>query len=88
MENLAWSCFFCNRFKGSDLASIDPISGRVVTLFHPRTQCWQRHFRLNSALIEGITASGRATAALLHLNDEERIAYRLGLIEIGRYPSR
>jgi hypothetical protein len=88
LENLAWSCFFCNRFKGSDLASIDPISGRVVTLFHPRTQRWPRHFRLNSALIEGITASGRATAALLHLNDEERVAYRLGLIEIGRYPSR
>src|SRR5947209_18462187 len=62
LENLAWSCFTCNRFKGSDLASIDPISRRVVTLFHPRRQRWQRHFRLNGAHIEGITASGRATA--------------------------
>ena len=88
LENLAWSCFYCNRFKGSDLASIDPISRRVVTLFHPRTQRWHRHFRLNSALIEGMTASGRATVILLHLNDAERIAYRLGLMEIGHYPSR
>ena len=88
LENLAWSCFYCNRFKGSDLASIDPISRRVVTLFHPRTQRWHRHFRLNSALIEGMTASGRATVILLHLNDAERVAYRLGLMEIGHYPSR
>jgi len=88
LENLAWSCFYCNRFKGSDLASIDPTSRRVVTLFHPRTQRWHRHFRLNSALIEGMTASGRATVGLLHLNDAERVAYRLGLMEIGHYPSR
>ncbi len=38
--------------------------------------------------IEGITASGRATVALLLLNDAERVAYRVGLIEIGRYPAR
>jgi hypothetical protein len=87
LDNLAWSCFYCNRFKGSDLASIDPNSQKVVVLFHPREQRWNRHFRLNGALIEGITASGRATATLLHMNDSERVAYRLGLIEIGHYPS-
>jgi 5-methylcytosine-specific restriction endonuclease McrA len=26
LENLAWACFYCNRFKGSDLASVDPAS--------------------------------------------------------------
>jgi hypothetical protein len=55
---------------------------------HPREQRWNRHFRLNGALIEGITSSGRATVALLHLNDAERVAYRLGLIDIGHYPAR
>jgi HNH endonuclease len=25
-DNLAWACFYCNRFKGSDLASVDPTS--------------------------------------------------------------
>src|SRR5215472_5329999 len=83
LDNLAWSCFHCNRFKGSDLASIDPNSQKVVVLFHPREQRWNRHFRLNGALIEGITSSGRATATLLHMNDLERVAYRMGLIEIG-----
>ena len=87
-DNLAWACLYCNRFKGSDLASIDPTSSKIVLLFHPRIQKWHRHFRLNGARIEGITASGRATVALLHLNDPERVAYRMGLIEIGHYPVR
>ena len=85
LDNLAWACFYCNRFKGSDLASVDPISKKVVFLFHPREQRWNRHFRLNGARIEGITSSGRATVALLHLNDPERVAFRLRLIELGHY---
>lgn len=45
-------------------------------------------FSLNGGLIEGITASGRAKVALLHLNDAERVAYRLRLNDIGDYPAR
>jgi HNH endonuclease len=26
LENLTWACFYCNRFKGTDLASVDPIT--------------------------------------------------------------
>ncbi len=88
LENLAWACFYCNRFKGSDLASVDPTSNKVVLLFHPRQQQWKRHFHLNGALIEGVTASGRATVSLLHLNDTERVTHRLGLIDLGHYPPR
>ena len=87
-ENLAWACFYCNRFKGTDLASVDPTSHKVVFLFHPRQQKWHRHFRLNGGLIEGITSSGRATVALLHLNDAERVTFRLGLIDINHYTVR
>ncbi len=87
LDNLAWACFYCNRFKGSDLASVDPTSRKVVFLFHPREQRWKRHFRLNGARIEGITTSGRATVALLHFNDAERVAFRLRLIELGHYPA-
>lgn len=29
-ENLAVACFLCNRFKGTDLASIDPQSGELT----------------------------------------------------------
>lgn len=87
LDNLAWACLYCNRFKGTDLASLDPDSQKVVFLFHPREQRWNRHFRLNVARIEGITASGRATVALLRLNDPERVTFRLRLIELGYYPT-
>jgi hypothetical protein len=38
------------------LASINPISQKVVLPFHPREQIWERHFRLNDALIEGLSS--------------------------------
>jgi 5-methylcytosine-specific restriction endonuclease McrA len=34
-SNLAWSCFDCNRFKGSDVASFDPATGKLTRLFNP-----------------------------------------------------
>lgn len=34
--NLAWTCFLCNRAKGSDIASVDPLSCEIVRLFSPR----------------------------------------------------
>lgn len=37
-ENLALSCFVCYRFKGSDVSSIDPVSGQLVPVFNPRSQ--------------------------------------------------
>ena len=64
------------------------ITRSVALLFNPREQRWNRHFRLNGGRIEGITSSGRATVALLHLNDAERVAYRLGLIDLGHYPAQ
>ena len=39
-ENLALACFECNRFKGSDIASVDTITGELVGLFNPRRQRW------------------------------------------------
>lgn len=44
MDNLALACFDCNRFKGSDIASLDPGTGDLVALFNPRTQRWNEHF--------------------------------------------
>jgi 5-methylcytosine-specific restriction endonuclease McrA len=47
LENLALACFDCNRFKGSDIASIDPKSKRLTPLFHPRLQVWDEHFKID-----------------------------------------
>jgi hypothetical protein len=54
--NLAWTCFACNRHKGTDVASIDDATGRVVRLYHPRCDQWARHFRLHGPILVGRTA--------------------------------
>ena len=78
-ENLAYCCTLCNRRKGSDLSSVDPQTGRVVILYHPRRHRWARHFRLEGLRIEPLTAIGRATVRLLALNSEARLAEREAL---------
>ncbi|MCC3526831.1 MAG: HNH endonuclease [Microcoleus sp. PH2017_22_RUC_O_B] len=85
-DNLALSCLSCNRYKGSDLATIDPVNDEIVPLFNPRRQVWEEHFVLNDARIEGITQIGRATGRLLKLNASNRILERQVLINQGRYP--
>src|SRR5262245_10562662 len=67
-DNLANCCILCNQKKGTDLSSIDPETGQVVVLFHPRRDRWTDHFRLIEGRIEPQTATGRATARLLGFN--------------------
>jgi HNH endonuclease len=85
-ENICFSCFFCNRYKGSDLASLDPATEEPEFLFHPRRDTWDEHFRLNGAIIEPLSSRARATIRLLHLNDKARIEERILEIAAGRYP--
>ena len=75
-ENLALCCTLCNRRKGSDLSSIDPHTGEVTLLLHPRKHRWSDHFRFDGARLEPLTPTGRATARLLGFNAEVRLAER------------
>jgi len=86
IDNLALACFDCNRFKGSDIASIDPDSGELVSLFNPRTQEWSEHFKLEEGYIRAFTAIGRVTERVLRLNQASRVEVRQILARIGRYP--
>lgn len=87
-SNLAWACFLCNRFKGSDIASIDPDSGDVVRLFDPRRDQWNAHFRiLSNGRIHPLSDIGRATARLLRFNLPESVQIRKSLIAAARYPN-
>jgi hypothetical protein len=83
LKNLALSCFACNGFKGSDIASNDPVTGRLTRLFNPRRQKWARHFRWDGARILGRTAVGRVTVEILNLNDEQSVLTRAALIREG-----
>ena len=84
-DNLALSCAICNRRKSSDLAAIDPKTGEVVRLFHPRRERWNKHFRLDDAHITPITSIGRATVNLLQFNTPDRLAERELLIAFGLF---
>ena len=86
LENLALSCTVCNRRKGSDISSLDPVTRALMPLFHPRIQHWGEHFRLDGAHIVGMTAEGRTTVAFLQLNAIERLLERVAFIRAGRYP--
>lgn len=85
-ENLAWTCAICNRHKGSDVASIDDETGRVVRLFHPRRDRWTRHFEQDIGRIIARTAVGRVTEFLLQLNRADRLRVRQTLAAKGLYP--
>jgi len=86
LENLAYACLRCNAWKGSDIGSVDPETGQLVSLFNPRQQEWPQHFRLHGLVIEPLTAEGRATARLLRLNIDKRVMERRALMLVGRYP--
>jgi hypothetical protein len=84
--NLALCCILCNQHKGSDLTSIDPLSGQITPLFHPRRDRWQDHFRLVGAMIEPLTPTGRVTVRLLQLNHPDRIEERGLVVRLGLQP--
>ena len=85
-NNLALACPYCNRFKGTDLGSLNPESGQLTPLFNPRTQQWTEYFRLDGAWIVPLTPEGRVTVAILQLNHPDRILERQRLIQVEEYP--
>jgi hypothetical protein len=87
-DNLCLACATCNRFKATRQEAVDPHTGSVVSLFHPRLQSWTDHFQWNNddADILGVTPVGRATIIALRMNRPQlshlrrlwrRLGYRL-----------
>ena len=81
--NLALACHRCNLHKGPNLSGIDPLTGGVEVLFHPRGDRWADHFAFRGASVEGLTRSGRATVEVLDLNDARRLDLRQELLRLG-----
>jgi hypothetical protein len=82
-ENLALACMRCNRYKGPNIGSFDPLTKALVTFFNPRLHRWSEHFLLDGATIQPLTPEGRVTVKLLRLNDEHRIEERQACIDAG-----
>jgi hypothetical protein len=85
LENLAWSCIFCNLYKGPNLASFDPDTGELTRLFNPRGDHWDEHFRLDGARITGLTPVGRTSVWLLEMNSAILLSLRVSLLREGHW---
>jgi hypothetical protein len=83
LENLALACHQCNLHKGTNLAGLDPDSGEMARLFHPRRDRWDEHFAWDGPTLVGLTAMGRTTAWLLEMNTGERLELRQMLRALG-----
>jgi hypothetical protein len=87
-HNRALACEPCNRGKSDYVVSIDPHTGLVEHLFHPRRDVWEEHFRWDAAILtlEGITPKGRATVQRLKMNDPSRLKARPFWVKAGLLP--
>jgi hypothetical protein len=86
LANLALACFACNNHKGPNIAGVDPETGTVIRLFHPRQDRWEDHFEWRGAVLVGRTPIGRATIDVLAINLPYRIRLRQVLILEGVFP--
>jgi hypothetical protein len=88
LDNLALACQGCNNHKYTKVEGIDPITGNLAPLYHPRQQKWQDHFSWSRdyTLVIGLTPTGRATVQALQLNREGLVNLRRMLYEVGEHP--
>jgi hypothetical protein len=87
-ENLALACFFCNGYKGPNIAAVNPRTGRIVRLFNPRKDRWSQHFAWEGPFLVGRTHTGRVTIDLLQIDRAEAVELRGYLIREGSFPPR
>ena len=87
VDNLCLTCAPCNRYKGAEVAAIDPLTDEATRLFNPRLQKWSEHFQINSdASLAGTSPEGRATVLVLRMNEAPRVEQRFGERLLGNYP--
>jgi hypothetical protein len=85
LSNLCLACGHCNRHKGPNLASVDPVTSDLTPLFNPRTDDWVSHFRFAEHRILGLTAIGRVTVDILKMNAVRRVELRIQLAREGLF---
>jgi 5-methylcytosine-specific restriction endonuclease McrA len=81
--NLAFACFYCNRYKGPNVAGIATPGAAVTRLFHPRLDVWEDHFAWEGAVILPRSEIGGATIAVLRMNQPNAVAVRQVLMSEG-----
>jgi HNH endonuclease len=85
-DNLALAYVGCSLRKGARRHATDPQTGADVVLFNPRRDSWSEHFRWDGVRLEGLSPTGRATAAALAMNRPLMVAIREEEVILGRDP--
>ena len=85
LANLAWTCFYCNSYKGPNVAGFDPDTQGIERLFNPRTDKWDDHFCWDAGVLHGKSSIGKTTIDVLRINDEIRVEFRLTLMRAGLF---
>lgn len=86
LENLAWACPSCNLRKSDRTEVTDSQTGKIVSLFNPRTDDWPAHFEWRGHELIALTATARVTVATLELNHERRQRIRQAEELFGLFP--
>jgi hypothetical protein len=86
LNNLALACVSCSLRKWARRSAPDPATGEEASLFSPRGQVWDDHFRWEGAEVVPLTPTGRATVTALAMNRPLAVAIRLEEAERGRHP--
>ena len=67
------------------MAGVDPSTGELVRLFHPRRDSWLEHFEWDGSELRGRTQVGRVTMQVLAMNARDFRAMRAALMEDWAY---
>jgi HNH endonuclease len=89
-DNLALTCFHCNRRKSDKTTIFAETANKNVALFNPRIQLWREHFRWSDDYLSIIplTEIGRVTVHTLSLNRKRLQLIRAEDITVKRHPPR
>jgi hypothetical protein len=81
--NLALACYYCNNYKGPNIAGFDQTIQQIVRLFNPRVDVWSDHFHWQGAVLTGKTPIARVTLHVLNINRPDSMLLRECLIHEG-----
>src|SRR5437868_13679165 len=67
-KNLCLACYYCNAYKGPNVAGVDPRTSKITRLFNPRRDNWGTHFKWDGPWLVGRTSIGRVTIEVMNIN--------------------
>ena len=80
--NLAWSCYYCNTYKGLNIAGWISSDDTIIRLYHPQKDDWDDHFEWQGSRLTGKTPIGQVTIDVLRINHPDAVSTRQILLDL------